>query len=723
MNIAIRTDASTVIGTGHVIRCLTLAKILRDKGVSVSFICRELEGHFCDLIETQEFVIYHLRKGVDPSPLSFGHDTYHAPWLGVSWKEDAEETAEIISAMKKKPDWLIVDHYALDERWEKYLRPYVHRIFVIDDLADREHDCDLLLDQNLVAGMHIRYEGKVPHSCELLLGPKYALLQSEYADLHERIPPRERPVKRILISFGGVDQSNLTGMALSALRDLNCPDIRIDVVLSDSSPHYDAVHTPVFGRKGIQLYSNLPSLASLMAKADLAIGAAGTTSWERLCLGLPAVVVTTAENQKAIAHGLEQQGLIKWLGHKDVITTGLIQECVNELIENERLEEWSSRCNRIVDGLGAVRVSTVLTISPNTILHIRRARLSDEDMLLSWANDPQNNSNSYSIEKISPDIHHRWFYNLLRDVDNVFLYIMETTDWVPVGQVRFERINGLWNIDYSLATDFRNRGIEVSLLKIGLCSFRREYGGVIELGRINKENVSPRKNVESLNFTAEPEGRRWRISVCSDTESWMNEYIPDLLVQWVHDGHEVRWAHDAAELPSGDLCFFLSYGKIVNRGILMRHQNNLVVHESDLPKGRGWSPLTWQILEGANIIPITLFEATEKVDSGPIYLQEWVSFDGSELVDELRREQARATIYLCVSFVKGYPDIIREATPQIGHPTYYSRRYPKDSQINPDRTIRDQFNLLRIADKERYPIWLNIKAKTYFLFIQREKFN
>ena len=128
----------------------------------------------------------------------------------------------------------------------------------------------------------------------------------------------------------------------------------------------------------------------------------------------------------------------------------------------------------------------------------------------------------------------------------------------------------------------------------------------------------------------------WRISVCSDATSWINVYMPELLLGWSADSHEVRWAHDAEALPEGDMCFYLSYGKIVNASLLAKNKNNLVVHESDLPKGRGWSPLTWQVLEGADSIPVTLFEATEKVDSGQIYLQETIDLHGNELVEELR---------------------------------------------------------------------------------------
>ena len=310
LQIVFRTDASPTIGTGHVMRCLTLAGALVEKGAEVSFICREHAGHLCDLIEAQGFRVYRLPA--PDSDFEAGRTPAHAAWLGATWQEDAGQTGAVIKTLGARPDWLVVDHYALDSRWERALRPLVGRIFVIDDIADRDHDCDLLLDQNLFADMQTRYADKVPADCRLLLGPEYALLQPIYAELHDRIPPREGPIRRILISFGGADRDNLTGRALVAFLGLNRPDIDVDVVISGSSPYASEIRALVAGRTNIHLHSNLPTLAPLMTRADLAIGAAGITSWERLCLGLPALVVTLAENQRPFAEELQPLWLVRW---------------------------------------------------------------------------------------------------------------------------------------------------------------------------------------------------------------------------------------------------------------------------------------------------------------------------------------------------------------------------------------------------------------------------
>ena len=698
-------------------RCLTLGSALAKKGVDVSFICREHEGHLCDLIEGQGFAVHHLPAPAD----GFRAEAtpFHAAWLGASWQEDAEQTIAAIKTLGVKPDWLVVDHYALDHRWESALRPLVGGVFVIDDIADRIHDCDLLLDQNLVADMHTRYTGKVPEDCHLLLGPEYALLQPIYAELHDRIPPREGPIHRILISFGGADRDNLTGRVLAAFLSLSRPDIDVDVVIPGTSPYGPEIQDQAAGHANIHLHSDLPSLAPLMARADLAIGAAGTTSWERLCLGLPALVVTLAENQRPIADGLHRQGLVRWLGHKDEVSEQSIRQALTKLIEEGIDREWSLHCRVAVDGRGVDRTGAVLTITAETPLQVRHARLSDEALLLTWANDPETRQNSFSPDPISAETHRRWFRNCLRDLDGCRLYVVETEEGIPVGQVRFERQELAWEISYSLAPHFRRRGLGRPLLEIALSKMRSDYPGALVLGRVKPDNLLSRKIFKSLGFDALSDGGGLRISVCSDAGSWSNIYVPELLLDWSADGHVVTWTHDATVLPEGDICFFLSYGKIVGADLLKRHRNNLVVHASDLPRGKGWSPLTWQILEGENQIPVTLFEAAEAVDSGPIYKKVVLQFSGSELIDELRHAVMRATIDICRSFVREYPTVIATGTPQQGESTFYARRHPEDSIIDVEKPIQEQFNLFRTVDNVRYPAWIEFKGKRFILRIEK----
>ncbi|HZN27630.1 MAG TPA: UDP-2,4-diacetamido-2,4,6-trideoxy-beta-L-altropyranose hydrolase, partial [Burkholderiales bacterium] len=228
--VVFRADASETIGTGHVIRCLTLATALRERGVASVFFSREHAGNLCALIEAQGFPVTRLSKGTDSAARPFDVPP-HAAWLGVSWQTDAEQTRVAIESMGKTPDWLIVDHYALDANWESAMRPFARRCFAIDDLADRQHDCDLLLDQNLTANLRVRYTGKVPAQCVQLIGPEFALLQPVYAELHGSLAHRAGPVKRLFVYFGGADPHGLSARALEACKSAQLGDVEIDVVV------------------------------------------------------------------------------------------------------------------------------------------------------------------------------------------------------------------------------------------------------------------------------------------------------------------------------------------------------------------------------------------------------------------------------------------------------------------------------------------------------------
>lgn len=213
-----------------------------------------------------------------------------------------------------------------------------------------------------------------------------------------------------------------------------------------------------------------------------------------------------------------------------------------------------------------------------------------------------------------------------------------------------------------------------------------------------------------------------KITILSDKSSWINAY----LYPWIsalRSGQIVQWKHSHKEVDGGDLLFLLSYGRIVNKKILGLYKNCLVVHESELPKGKGWSPLTWQILEGKNIIPVTLFEAVEDLDAGNIYFQEYIEFEGHELVDELRKEQAGMTIKLCQKFIDLYPEIFNEAYEQSGDETVYRKRSPDDSRLDLNKTLKEQFNLFRVVDNKKYPAFFDYQGHRYFINVYKESAN
>ncbi len=211
-----------------------------------------------------------------------------------------------------------------------------------------------------------------------------------------------------------------------------------------------------------------------------------------------------------------------------------------------------------------------------------------------------------------------------------------------------------------------------------------------------------------------------KITILVDTpQSWIVPYAQTLESNLHSLGHDASLVHAANKIESGDIAFFLSCERIIPVSILRKNKHNLVVHESALPKGKGWSPMTWQVLEGKRKIPVTLFEAAESVDSGVIYAQNSIALTGSELVDELREKQGKATIALALSFVRKYP-VIR-GKKQSGRATFYPRRKPKDSELDPNKTIAEQFDLLRVVDNERYPAFFKYRGHEYVLKISKRK--
>ena len=353
MLIVFRVDASLQIGTGHVMRCLTLADALRAQGADCQFICREHAGHLTAQIRRKGYATHALRAPVEGGTLAIPSAPLlaHAQWLGTTQQQDAEECAPILAELH--PDWLIVDHYALDARWETALRPHYRKLMAIDDLADRPHQCDLLLDQTF--GRTVEdYRPWVPAPCTVLCGSNYALLRPEFAELRTySLRRRAKPkLRHLLISMGGVDKDNSTAQVLKALESSDLPaDCRISVVMGATAPWLaDVRRQAVRMPWPVEVRVNVVDMAHLMADSDLAIGAAGSTAWERCCLGLPSIMRVLADNQRFIAEQLHEAGAAMVLDQASFCSR----------IESLPLAQMSVSAARIVDGLGAARVVTQL---------------------------------------------------------------------------------------------------------------------------------------------------------------------------------------------------------------------------------------------------------------------------------------------------------------------------------------------------------------------------
>jgi UDP-2,4-diacetamido-2,4,6-trideoxy-beta-L-altropyranose hydrolase len=356
MKVAFRADASLAIGTGHVMRCLTLAKALRERGHDCQFITRAHSGHLMPLIREEGFTVHALPLGQQSDD-----ELAHASWLGASQAEDANACERILAAWR--PDWVVVDHYALDHRWEKMACPDDGRILVIDDLADRVHACDVLLDQNLGRREH-DYQALLPPGCLLHIGPRYALLRPEFAALrHLSLSRRQalNDVRHILVALGGVDQYDHTSAVLNALRRCDLPDdVHCTVVLGRTAPHVEAVkRTANDVPWPVTVLAGIPDMAERMVEADLAIGAAGSSAWERCALGLPTLLVLLAENQKFGGKALSKSGAAILI-QPDAPLDAQLQKAMATLREPFRLQRHSVSASEITDGLGCQRIVTTI---------------------------------------------------------------------------------------------------------------------------------------------------------------------------------------------------------------------------------------------------------------------------------------------------------------------------------------------------------------------------
>jgi UDP-2,4-diacetamido-2,4,6-trideoxy-beta-L-altropyranose hydrolase len=356
MNVIFRTDASSLIGTGHVMRCLTLAGELRDAGARVAFISRELPGHLCDLVEREQGIAVH-RLGPAPEAAGQGLAGERMDRLGMDWEQDAAESGEVLRGREAAPDWLVADHYGLDRRWEQRMRGHVRNILAIDDVADRPHACEVLLDQNLHSAPERRYAGLVPASCRLLLGPDYALLRREFREARGRGRTRTGAVKRILVDFGGSDHANATGRALEAIASLRRPEVAVDVVIGPSNPHRESLQARAASLPRVRTHHRVIRMAALMEHADLALGAGGATTWERCCVGLPALTLSIAPNQEALSRAAAEAGATVYLGRAGEVSGADLAGALARWIDDPGgLQRLSAHAMALVDGLGAERV-------------------------------------------------------------------------------------------------------------------------------------------------------------------------------------------------------------------------------------------------------------------------------------------------------------------------------------------------------------------------------
>lgn len=490
LRIVFRTDANLVIGTGHFVRCLTLADELRRSGAHIFFVARDLPWHLQQMLSEYSICYRALPK------IETAHNTDelpHATWLQTSQAHDAEQTLAALGAGSW--DWLVVDHYALDHRFETPLRAIAQRVLVIDDLADRVHDCDVLLDQNFYYDQQQRYLGRVPAHCRLLLGPSFALLRPEFKATRQQLQARTGDVHNILVFFGGVDADNRTGQVLDVLINLNL-DIQVNVVIGQQHPQKEKIEQQC-AQHHFKCHVQTNQMAMLMAQADLAIGAGGTSVWEKSSLGLPSVCIATADNQVQQLNDLQLAGLVLGPTRQEDLCAFLTSFLQNLGAESKLLQMQSQRGMALVDGKGAVRVATALHAQ---VLRMRLAEAEDARNVFNWRNHPLVRKNSVNAQEISWNQHSQWFEQQLKN-SNCPILIGEI-DTKPVGVVRFDISTNEAKVSIYLVPDSEFKGWGGCLLDQAEVWLHHHYPEVTTLhAQVLPNNEPSKKLFTKLNYT------------------------------------------------------------------------------------------------------------------------------------------------------------------------------------------------------------------------------
>lgn len=502
MQILIRCDASQIIGSGHVMRCRNLARELQRRGAEVVFICRVREGDLIKMI-SEEFRVLCLPPFSDPEPNVIGLNgrTLYSAWLGCSQSEDICDCIDAINTCLDKPvHWLVVDHYGLDHSWESNIRSHIGKLqgfspelLAFDDLLDRPHNASVIVDPNRFGRMALHaYQLHVQEGCRLCLGPAYAPLDTLYSQL-QFLAPQRKSVQRILVFFGSTDYRNYTTSALEALSTPALSHVGVDVVLGSASPHFNSVQSLVKHRPNTSFHTDLLSLCGLILRADLAIGGAGVTSWERAALSLPTLVIPVADNQQTVATILVDSGAAVKIDlnhssdHCDQIRRAIISIVNNPVI----LSQMSSASLALTDARGLSRLSTII-MGPGSVRSLRQATWKDKTTYCLWANDPETRAQSLNTDFIPPNTHDSWFIGSLQS-DKTLLYIMEDKEGLALGQIRFDFVSAKSHrakISFSIDQVVRGCGLASELLALGVAELANHSNIPVEaFAEVRKTNV------------------------------------------------------------------------------------------------------------------------------------------------------------------------------------------------------------------------------------------
>ena len=432
----IRADASTKIGTGHLMRCLALAQAWKDRGGHATFVMAMNTPALEDRLKTEGMEVIHLSTKPGSA-------------------DDALQTAEL--ARKMNASWVVVDGYHFGADYQRVIKESRLRLLVIDDYGHAEHYyADIVLNQNLHAHEGL-YTNREPYT-QLLLGTRYVLLRREF--LKWRGYRRETPevARKILVTLGGSDPDNVTLKVVQALNQVKMDGLEAVVVAGAGNPHCEELQRAIEGlRPHIRLKSNVADMSELMAWADVAVTSGGTTCWELAFMGVPFVIVILADNQKETAESLGESEMAISLGWHENLSPARIAQVLAQLIRSAMLRtRMTQHSQQLVDGGGPARV--LMQVKAKT-LRLRQVQEKDCRLIWEWANDPDVRVVSFSPEPIPWEQHVRWFQSKINSPKCKFYIAMDGD--IPIGQVRYDIEGNEAVISISIDQRFRGKGYGV----------------------------------------------------------------------------------------------------------------------------------------------------------------------------------------------------------------------------------------------------------------------
>jgi UDP-2,4-diacetamido-2,4,6-trideoxy-beta-L-altropyranose hydrolase len=449
LRVALRADASPIIGLGHVKRCLSLASALCEAGAQVRLISRDLGVDVSYLL--RDTGVAHTVLTTTAVSQTIADFVPHATWAGIGWQEDAVQTADVLREWQ--PAWVVVDEYAFDARWHRFVSAQLgSRIAVIDDLADRDLFADLLVDHNYHKNHREKYLGCVEPNTAILGGPRFALLGPSYA--HAKPFSVRKEVESIGIFMGGTDPSDLSSVVLRACREFVGFTGVIEIVATRSYAHVEKLNALAAKWPNTSISCDLPDLSDFFSRHDLQIGAGGGATWERCCVGVPTLLIIAADNQRAVLPALADMNVADVLEDSASFNEEMIAKSINALLRNYvRRSELNKQCRKIVDGLGARRVSLWFAASA---IAVRPASVDDSEMMYQWRNDPATRSMSRSSKEIEWLEHVQWLSSTLGDPKRYLL--IGYAGSISFGVIRFD-IDDACQAEVSLYLDPRLHGL------------------------------------------------------------------------------------------------------------------------------------------------------------------------------------------------------------------------------------------------------------------------